>query len=123
MENKNLAISDEMNKLINMLEKEKIPFEINSHFGTVQVCYPNKERCICDVVCFEYSYGGPEGLLETMGLISDIYTVQVETFGTCEGYLTAETVFGYIKDHFNGKKKAVCEPYKVYSDEEVNRYG
>lgn len=53
-----------------------------------------------DVVCHEYSYGGPEGLLEIYGDIADLEDV--------DGWLTAEDVIEeYIKkdSRFNGVTK------------------
>lgn len=43
---------------------------------SVEPCYDGQklllvlhDRCICDVVCHYYSYGGREGLLEFMGKV------------------------------------------------------
>ena len=81
-------------KLINLLIKAKIPFEVVELLDAPQVCYPSKENCICDAICHSGSYGHNQGLLEIMGLNTD------PTDGV-EGWLTAEEVF-----------KRICEDYE-----------
>lgn len=85
----------EMNKLIELLEENGIPFETELDiFGGIQVFYPNEENAICDVICHEFSFGGNKGLLEMMGLVEcDDDAV--------EGYLKAKEVFKRIQKHYN----------------------
>lgn len=82
----------EMYKLINLLIKAKIPFEVTENMDTPQVWYPSKESHICDAICHSGSYGHEQGLLEIMGLTIDSDDV--------EGYLTAEEVFERIQEDF-----------------------
>lgn len=92
----------EMEKLINMLTKARVPYEINGIFGTPQVCYPNQENCICDAICHKYSYGFELGLLEIMGLVDE------EKVGDdVEGYLKAEEVFNRIFYHYTNNMEEV----------------
>lgn len=89
---------DELLKLIKLLAKANIPFEIfpftiGDYNTTYQVCYPNKQDCICDAICHKYSYGYEQGLLEIMGL-GKLPEDDVE------GWLTAEEVFKRIQKDF-----------------------
>ena len=87
-------MKNEMIKLIEILTKSSIPFEITSCWGTPQVWYPNREHAVCDAVCHKFSYGGKDGLLEVMGLVDE------EKVGDeVEGYLTAEEVANRILEH------------------------
>ena len=87
----------EMITLIDMLTIAEIPFEL-----TIDACgnengqlwYPSYEERTCDVICHEYSYGGPQGLLEIMGLVDDDCDDDVM------GWLTAENVFARIYTDF-----------------------
>jgi hypothetical protein len=89
----------EMYVLINMLIKADIPFEVYPDVeGTPQVWYPTREKCICDVICHRYSYGGREGKLEIMGLVDE-----AKIGDSVEGYLTANQVFERINNHYNSK--------------------
>ena len=88
----------EMEKLINMLKENNIPFEIDSCWGTPQVRYPSKANCICDAICHHFSYGHEDGLLEIMGLVDE-----EEMGDNVEGYLTAEDVFKRIKNHYEAE--------------------
>lgn len=88
----------EMNKLVEMLNNANIPFELTTDaLGNEdnQVWYPSYENNICDVICHAFSYGGPQGYLEMMGL------VDVEDIGDeVEGWLTADVVFERIKKDY-----------------------
>ncbi len=77
-------MKSEMEKLIDLLIVANIPFEICHHWinGSTQIFYPNRKEVICDVICFIGSYGGEEGLLETMGL-SDNEDDEVEGWQDC----------------------------------------
>lgn len=84
----------EMDKLIPMLCKADIPFDLAIHFGRPQIAYPSFDNRVYDVVCHWGSYGHERGLLEIMGLCD-------EKIDDVEGYLTAEEVFKRIfKDFF-----------------------
>lgn len=91
----------EMQKLINQLAQANIPFEVGVHRHTLttQVFYPSAEKCVCDAICHEFSYGGPEGFLEIMGLCSDV------PYDDVLGWLTAEQVFERIKAHYEKEGK------------------
>lgn len=82
----------EMNKLINLLTSENIPFETRKSWdNTSQVLYPSIKNHTCDVICHSGSIGSEKGLLEIMGLTLD---------EDVEGYLTAEEVFTRIKKNY-----------------------
>lgn len=83
-----------MDKLIPMLCKNNIPFDLTINLGRPQIWYPSFENPVFDVICHRNSYGHEQGLLEIMGLVSDTLEDHVE------GYLTAEEVFELIKKHF-----------------------
>ena len=83
----------EILKLIELLAKNNIPFELNVLFDAPQVIYPNKDLCVCDVICHKYCYGYEQGLLEMMGLCP-------EADDNVVGYLTADEVFEKIKSHY-----------------------
>lgn len=82
----------EMYKLINLLIKAKIPFEVSENMDTPQVWYPSKKNHVCDAICHKWSSGHEKGLLEIKGLTTDSEDV--------EGYLTAEEVFERIQKDF-----------------------
>lgn len=81
-------MKNEMTKLIEILKKNNIPFEVTSCWGASQLWYPNSKHAVCDVVCHKFSFGGKDGLLEIMGLVDEV-----------EGYLTAEEVANRIFEH------------------------
>ncbi len=92
-------MKNELVKLASLLTNANIPFEFNSIFSKDdQICYPNKDKKICDAVCHEFSYGYEEGLLEIMGLVDEEITED-----TVEGWLTAEEVFERIKADYKSK--------------------
>lgn len=84
----------EMDKLIPMLIKNDIPFDLTINLGRPQIWYPSFKNPVCDVICHWGSYGHESGLLEIMGLVSNTLEDGVE------GSLTAEEVFERIKNHF-----------------------
>lgn len=86
----------EMTKLIEILTKSNIPFEITPCWGAPQVWYPNRKHAVCDAVCHKFSYGGKDGLLEIMGLVDE-----EEGGDDVEGYLTAEEVANRIFEHYH----------------------
>ena len=88
----------EMNKLMWLLENANIPYEIvyQDWTDSIQVWYPSKEDAVCDAICHHYSYGGKEGLLEIMGLLTD----EEAEYDSVVGWLTAENVFTRIYRHY-----------------------
>lgn len=84
----------EMYKLINLLVKAKIPFEIVELCDTPQVFYPSTKNPILDVICHRGSYGHEKGLLEIMGCLVTNEDDDVE------GWLTAKEVFKRIQSDF-----------------------
>lgn len=85
-----------MTTLIDKLTIANIPFELTTDVcgnENNQVWYPSYDENVCDVICHEYSYGGPKGLLEMMGLTDDEYD-------DVEGWLTADEVFSRIYTHY-----------------------
>ena len=88
--------NNEMDKLILMLCKADIPFDLAIHMGRPQIIYPSLENHVCDVVLHWGSYGREQGLLEIMGLCD----VEDEV----EGWLTAKEVFKRISAHYNAEK-------------------
>lgn len=87
-------MKNEMTKLIEILKKNNIPFEVTSCWGVSQLWYPNSKHAVCDVVCHKFSFGGKDGLLEIMGLVDE-----EEVGDDVEGYLTAEEVANRIFEH------------------------
>ena len=57
-----------------------------------QICVPNQQYILWDVICHEGSYGYRDGLLEAYGDI-------VEVDDTVEGYLTAQDIIERIEKH------------------------
>ena len=72
----------------------KEDFEINGectfYIDRHQICVPNQQYILWDVICQEGSYGYRDGLLEAFGDI-------VEVDDTVEGYLTAQDVIERIE--------------------------
>lgn len=86
--------NNEMDKLIPMLCKADIPFDLAIHMGRPQIIYPSLENHVCDAVLHWGSYGHEQGLLEIMGLVDE------DAGDDVEGWLTAEQVFDRILDHY-----------------------
>lgn len=88
----------EMNKLMWLLDNALIPYELvyQDWTDSIQVWYPSKENAICDVICHRFSYGGDEGLLEIMGLLTD----EEAEYDSVVGWLTAKNVFTRIFRHY-----------------------
>ena len=91
--------NNEMDKLIVMLCKADIPFDLAIHMGRPQVVYPSLENHVCDAVLHWGSYGRENGLLEIMGLVNE------EVEDSVEGWLTAEEVFARISEHYEKNLK------------------
>ena len=92
----------EMTKLITLLINSDIPFDLttdamgNQHN---QVWYPSRDNTVCDVICHEYSYGGKDGLLEMMGLLTD----EEAEGDSVLGWLTADEVYRRISADYKGE--------------------
>ena len=89
--------NNEMDKLIPMLCKADIPFDLAIHMGRPQIIYPSIENCVCDAVLHWGSYGRERGLLEIMGLC--------DAEDDVEGWMTAEEVFARISEHYKKNLK------------------
>ena len=89
-------MKNEMAKLIKILKKNNIPFEVTFCGGAPQVWCPNRKHVVCDAVCHKSSFGGKDGLLEIMGLVDE-----EEVGDEVEGYLTAEEVTRRIFEHYH----------------------
>ena len=95
----------ELDILSQYLKEHNIPFQIYEcnenltldgytfHLDRHQICVPNQDDCLWDVICQEGSYGYEEGLLEAYGDIVDIQKVGDEV----EGYLTAQDIIERIE--------------------------
>ena len=94
----------EMQRLITLLAKNDIPFELTVHpfTSTIQVWYPTRANSVCDVICHEYSYGGKDGYLEIMGLVDE----KVTGGDSVEGYLMADEVYERIAKDYSTRKLA-----------------
>jgi hypothetical protein len=86
----------EMHRLANMLGGANIPYEIRELWGGLQIVYPNGDDFVCSVVQDAFSYGGPNGYLEIMGLLTE----EEGESDSVKGWLTAEDVFERISKHF-----------------------
>ena len=86
----------EMMRLANMLGCANIPYDMGEAFGGLHICYPNEEDVVCSVIQHSFSYGGRDGKLEIMGLLTDKEAER----DTVVGWLSAENVFERISKHF-----------------------
>lgn len=81
----------EMNKLVVLLAKNNIPFEIKAwdfiDKSTWQICSPSIEDMKVDAVCHEGSYGHERGLIEIMSAFEEDVV----------GWLTAEEALPYFQ--------------------------
>lgn len=85
---------NEMNKLIKLLVKADIPFEVRpfpsalqGYGDTLQILSPTLENCKIDAVSHQGSYGGTNGMIEIMS----------ETEIDVVGWLTAEEAVEYFR--------------------------
>lgn len=97
----------EMYKLINLLIKTHIPFEVveDTFFEktTPHIYYPCAENPKCSIVCHEFSYGGKKGKLESLGLTD--YFTEVPDYDEPIGWQDAEEIFEAIcSDYLKGIK-------------------
>lgn len=79
---------NEMLILCDWLTENGIEFEDCSDDLFARVHFTRKDGTPCSVVCGEFSYGGPEGFLETMPTVHP----QDEVGDEVEGYLTANEI-------------------------------
>lgn len=86
----------EMMRLANMLGCANIPYDMGESFSGLHICYPNAENVVCSVIQHSFSYGGRDGKLEIMGLLTD----EEEEYDSVVGWLSAENVFERISKHF-----------------------
>jgi hypothetical protein len=89
----------EMHKLVALLVKADIPFEIYPFTlgeETWQIAVPNKAECVIDAVSHKFSYGGDKGLIEVMGSALD-------EMGDVIGWLSGEEAFEHFKATYKGK--------------------
>lgn len=87
----------EMTRLVNMLGGANIPYEIHEAWGGLRIAYPNNTDIVCSVIQHGFSYGGKEGYLEIMGLLTE----EEDERDSVKGWLTAEDVFERISNHFS----------------------
>lgn len=83
----------EMNKLIKLLAKKDLPFEVYSFPGSkddvdfgIQILAPTMQERKIDAVCHPYSYGYGDGLIEIMSCRENDVV----------GWLTAEEALPYF---------------------------
>lgn len=90
--------TEEIIRLHDMLLAFNIPHELTPHWtGTgFQILYPNSEERICSAVCFNGSYGGRQGLIEIMGLLTE----EESEYDEVVGFLLAIEVFDRIYRHY-----------------------
>lgn len=90
----------EIFKLMEMLDAEKIPYEVEKNLDGWQVNYPKTDLKyrVCDAIENFGSYGAQDDLLEIYGLLTD----EERSYDTVKGYLPAIEVFERIKAHYNG---------------------
>ena len=70
----------------------KLDDEYTFYIDRHQICVPNQQYRLWDVICQEGSYGYRDGLLEAFGDI-------VEVDDAVEGYLTAQDIIERIEKH------------------------
>jgi hypothetical protein len=97
----------EILKLYDMLTDAHIPFTLRRNFDGWQILYPavlqfpeEQDQVVCSVIQHYGSYGGPQDLLEIMGLL----TPDEEDGNSVMGHLTAQEVFERIKQHWERQK-------------------
>ena len=93
-------MTNAIKKLSDMLTAANIPYELTTDpMGNSdnQLWYPNYENNVMDAICNKYSYGGNEGLIEIMGLLTE----EEAEYDDVIGYLTPENVFERIARHYH----------------------
>lgn len=99
----------EILKLDKMLSKEAIPHALRRLDDGWQIIYApsNPEKWVLDAIEASYSYGSEDDLIEIAG---KLLTREELLKNSAVGYLTAEDVFGRIKEHWR----------TIYRDTDVN---
>lgn len=93
-------VSKEMNKLVRLLVKADIPFEVvafptcNVELASIQICCPSADHCRIDAVSHYGTYGYRDGLIETMSDMRE----------DVDGWLTAEEAFKFFEDVWNDER-------------------
>lgn len=89
--------TDEIRMLMHKLASANIPYEAREWAGGYQVVYPDYgEDMVCSAIQHLGSYGGRDGYIEIMGLL----TAEEEKHDSVKGWLTADEVFRRIEKHF-----------------------
>ena len=83
-----------MAQLVKTCERWEIPYKTAKLHGGMSLCFP---WCEGDVICHPISYGGKQGLFETMGFEEDD--------GDVRGYLTKAEAFETILHAWNNREK------------------
>ena len=93
-------MTNAIKKLSDMLTAANIPYELTTDAegnSDNQLWYPNYENRVMDAICNKYSYGGDEGLIEIMGLLTE----EEAEHDDVVGYLTPEDVFKRITQDYH----------------------
>lgn len=93
-------MTNAIKKLSEMLTAANIPYELTTDAESNpnnQLWYPNYNYAVMDAICHKYSYGGKEGLIEIMGLLTE----EEAEYDDVIGYLTPENVFERIARHYH----------------------
>ena len=72
--------TSEMRMLAHKLAGANIPYELSEWLGGLRIAYPNDTEIVCSVIQNFGSYGGRNGKLEIMGLLTD---EEAEHDGSC----------------------------------------
>ncbi len=92
----------EICKLEALLSGAAIPHRITRCLDGWQIIYPDERtgRTVCSCVEHHMSYGSSQNLLEIMGLLNN----NERKFDKVVGFLTADNVFGRMKDDWERRK-------------------
>jgi len=82
----------EIIRLHNNLTAVQIPHEFKPAWDGFQILYKQEGKTICSVIQHRYSYGGPQGYLEIMGLLTEEEAERDDVVG----YLEVPEVFARI---------------------------
>ena len=88
----------EIHHLANLLDDAGIPYEMKEWLGGLQIAYPTYgEDFVCSIIQNYASYGGRNGYLEIMGLLTE----EEAEYDEVKGWLPAVEVFNRINTHWN----------------------
>lgn len=87
--------TSELRMLAHKLAGANIPYELSEWLGGLRIAYPNDTEIVCSVIQNFGSYGGRNGKLEIMGLLTD----EEAEHDAVVGWLTADDVFNRIAFH------------------------